>query len=290
MIWEGEVRRAAARRGVDAMVVDLDYSQSWLLAGLQATAAAPGLVRFKGGTCLRKCYFSDYRFSEDLDFSSVRAFHPDELVDWLHAAGQSVAERSGPDLLAAPVRTELVQDDSQGQMVQARAYYRGPLGWDGTPRGIRLDVTGSEALALPAVRRGLFHPYSDSVQLHGVLIDCYALEEILAEKIRAVCGQRRFAIARDIYDIHQLVTAGVDLAAVGPLIPAKFSARGVDVALVGRLHLAERAAAMEIDWQRRLAYLTSGADRVDFPSAWKTTLDSVDAVGALLNRGTVTGG
>jgi predicted nucleotidyltransferase component of viral defense system len=26
---------------------------------------------FKGGTCLRKCYFHDYRFSEDLDFTSV---------------------------------------------------------------------------------------------------------------------------------------------------------------------------------------------------------------------------
>lgn len=24
---------------------------------------------FKGGTCLRKCYFSNYRFSEDLDFT-----------------------------------------------------------------------------------------------------------------------------------------------------------------------------------------------------------------------------
>ncbi|WP_353616855.1 nucleotidyl transferase AbiEii/AbiGii toxin family protein [Cytophaga sp. FL35] len=26
---------------------------------------------FKGGTCLRKCYFPDYRFSEDLDFTST---------------------------------------------------------------------------------------------------------------------------------------------------------------------------------------------------------------------------
>jgi predicted nucleotidyltransferase component of viral defense system len=24
---------------------------------------------FKGGTCLKKCYFEDYRFSEDLDFT-----------------------------------------------------------------------------------------------------------------------------------------------------------------------------------------------------------------------------
>jgi predicted nucleotidyltransferase component of viral defense system len=28
---------------------------------------------FKGGTCLRKCYFPNYRFSEDLDFTSTDA-------------------------------------------------------------------------------------------------------------------------------------------------------------------------------------------------------------------------
>ena len=26
---------------------------------------------FKGGTCLRKCYYETYRFSEDLDFTVV---------------------------------------------------------------------------------------------------------------------------------------------------------------------------------------------------------------------------
>jgi predicted nucleotidyltransferase component of viral defense system len=26
-------------------------------------------LRFKGGTCLKKCYFADFRFSEDMDFT-----------------------------------------------------------------------------------------------------------------------------------------------------------------------------------------------------------------------------
>lgn len=33
---------------------------------------------FKGGTCLRKCYFEDYRFSEDLDFTAI---NPDFVLD-----------------------------------------------------------------------------------------------------------------------------------------------------------------------------------------------------------------
>ncbi|WP_134089972.1 nucleotidyl transferase AbiEii/AbiGii toxin family protein [Olivibacter sp. XZL3] len=38
---------------------------------------------FKGGTCLRKCYIPDYRFSEDLDFTSINPdFQLDEDLLW----------------------------------------------------------------------------------------------------------------------------------------------------------------------------------------------------------------
>ena len=35
---------------------------------------------FKGGTCLKKCYFETYRFSEDLDFTLVDASQVNEAV------------------------------------------------------------------------------------------------------------------------------------------------------------------------------------------------------------------
>ena len=42
---------------------------SYLLAGImQVDKLRDGLL-LKGGTALKKAYFSDYRFSEDLDFS-----------------------------------------------------------------------------------------------------------------------------------------------------------------------------------------------------------------------------
>ncbi len=57
---------------VDPMVIDLDYSLGWFLLGLRSMSDSfMGLI-FKGGTCLRKCYFSDYRFSEDLDFTATK--------------------------------------------------------------------------------------------------------------------------------------------------------------------------------------------------------------------------
>lgn len=69
MIPEAELRGLARRRNVDLMLLDLDYSLGCFLAGLGRQDLA-GRLRFKGGTCLRKCYFPDYRFSEDLDFTA----------------------------------------------------------------------------------------------------------------------------------------------------------------------------------------------------------------------------
>jgi len=72
MIPEVEIRRAAARLGVDPMLVELDYVLGCFLGALFGRPEAR-VLRFKGGTCLRKCYIPDYRFSEDLDFTLVSA-------------------------------------------------------------------------------------------------------------------------------------------------------------------------------------------------------------------------
>ena len=45
----------------------------WLLAGIYAQPTLSENWVFKGGTCLKKCYFETYRFSEDLDFTLIDA-------------------------------------------------------------------------------------------------------------------------------------------------------------------------------------------------------------------------
>jgi len=49
-------------------VLERDYCLAWFLCGLSESDLRPALA-FKGGTALKRCYFSDYRFSEDLDFT-----------------------------------------------------------------------------------------------------------------------------------------------------------------------------------------------------------------------------
>ena len=50
----GDLLQVAGRDGVDPMVVDLDYVLGCFLAALYRAEAPP--LRFKGGTCLRKCW------------------------------------------------------------------------------------------------------------------------------------------------------------------------------------------------------------------------------------------
>jgi predicted nucleotidyltransferase component of viral defense system len=48
--------------------LERDYCLAWFLVGLAQSPLREQLA-FKGGTLLRRCYFEDYRFSEDLDFT-----------------------------------------------------------------------------------------------------------------------------------------------------------------------------------------------------------------------------
>jgi predicted nucleotidyltransferase component of viral defense system len=257
------------------MVVDLDYALGWFLAALYGTAKSADLLRFKGGTCLRKCYFADYRFSEDLDFTATAALSPQALIEWAGRATRWAADHDGPDFAAAPARLEVVEDEYGSESYQVRVYYRGPLRWGGSPRAIRLDVTRAERLLLPAAARRLIHVYSDAEALGQAEIACYALGEILAEKIRALGGQRRFAISRDLYDIHQLVQAGVSVADVAPLLPAKLAARGIDVSALSVERMLENHAEFERDWRRRLSYLVSNASAMTFAAAWQSAVEAV---------------
>src|SRR5207302_9912709 len=79
MIDRREILEAASSFSLLPNVVEKDYVLGWILAGINANEElAEGWV-FKGGTCLKKCYFETYRFSEDLDFTLRNEEHLDEV-------------------------------------------------------------------------------------------------------------------------------------------------------------------------------------------------------------------
>lgn len=275
MIREAEVRRIAAAKKVDPMVIDLDYSLGWILLGMKNTSPdLLGLI-FKGGTCLRKCYFPDYRFSEDLDFTATTLISETEIKYVIESSISWILEQDGPDFYVEPIRFEIVDDEYGKESYQIRVYYRGPLNWGGSPRSIKLDVTRAEKVLLPTVERKIFHPYTDESLFETLELSCYSLEEVMAEKIRAIGGQRRFAISRDLYDISNLLDAGINLETVKQILPEKFRTKGVNLCSVDVRSLENRYSEFEYDWIRRLSYLVPNNQQA-FEKVWDRILGLIN--------------
>src|SRR3989338_1242151 len=67
-------------------IVEKDYALSYLLAGIAKQEKLTHSLVFKGGTALKKIFFGDYRFSVDLDFSTLNAPKKQVLEDDLQNA------------------------------------------------------------------------------------------------------------------------------------------------------------------------------------------------------------
>lgn len=80
MIKPGEIQQKARAVGVRDQQIEKDYILSWILFGVAKHEQLLKAIVFKGGTVLKKVYFKDYRFSEDLDFTLQNAEVPNEQI------------------------------------------------------------------------------------------------------------------------------------------------------------------------------------------------------------------
>ena len=69
MIARQDILDRAADWGLRPDVVEKDYVLGWILSVIGQNPETSTTWVFKGGTCLKKCYYETYRFSEDLDFT-----------------------------------------------------------------------------------------------------------------------------------------------------------------------------------------------------------------------------
>jgi len=187
-------------------VVEKDYVLGWLLAGIYGHDRLTEAWVFKGGTCLKKCYFETYRFSEDLDFTISHAAQLDAV--FLKTAFTEISERlydeTGLEIPADQLRFDVYRNKRDGLSCEGRIYYRGPLRRAAGFARIKLDLTVDEILVMPPAEREVGHSYSDRPE-SGIKARCYAYEELFAEKVRALAERTR---PRDLYDVVNLFRNG----------------------------------------------------------------------------------
>jgi len=250
-----EIREMAREFQLDPNIVEKDYALGWLLAGLAAHPSLTDQWIFKGGTCLKKCYFETYRFSEDLDFTLRDPAHLDAafLSECIADVARWVYEASGLELPESARKFEVFRNPRGKAAAQARIGYRGPLARVGEVPRIKLDLASDEALVLPPVRRRIHHPYSDDPE-EGLSALCYAYEEVFAEKMRALAERMR---PRDLYDVvhlHRRRDLQPDCVQVRTTLRRKCEFKGIEIPTFDAL--AERAerAELESEWANMLAH------------------------------------
>jgi len=91
MITQREISQLAYRLRMNDKVIEKDYVITWLLLAL-ADSELKDIIVFKGGTALKKIYFPDYRYSEDLDFTVVKETNSETLIDRLQKTLDKLAK------------------------------------------------------------------------------------------------------------------------------------------------------------------------------------------------------
>ena len=254
MIDRREILDIAGTYGLRPQIVEKDYVLGWVLAGIYEQATLAESWIFKGGTCLKKCYFETYRFSEDLDFTLTEPSHVDGdfLAGVFREVGEWIYERTGIEMPEKLHEFEIFENPRGTVSCQGKLSYRGPVSprAGGLPR-IKLDLTPDELLVRPPTKRVIFHDYSDA-PAEGIAVVCYAYEEAFAEKVRALGDRAR---PRDLYDVINLYRnseARPQPALLRDVLEQKCAHRGLPVPELGELD-AHREN-LEGSWQPMLGH------------------------------------
>jgi predicted nucleotidyltransferase component of viral defense system len=258
MITIDEIREVAARVQLTNIVVEKDYALGWLLWGINQHPQAKTEWVFKGGTCLKKCFFETYRFSEDLDFTFRGTVQPtvETLTAILSDISDRILEASGMEFPKQSIQFEIFENPRGSLSIQGGIKYRGPVRPNvgiAQMQRIKIDLTLDEPLILPPVIREVDHPYSD-LPSGGISILAYSYEEVFAEKVRALAQRLR---SRDLYDIvhlHRRLDLGPDRSIVRSTLERKCQLRGLAVPTIADIETHDNRALLESEWSNQLRH------------------------------------
>lgn len=218
-LLSNRLARAGGRRVVEA-VLERDYCLAWFLVGLSRSPLREALV-FKGGTALKRCYFGDYRFSEDLDFTLVEPRELEAILAGLEKVYAEVQRASG-----IVVRFDRTDRKSHQNSHTFYLSYEGPLP-AASPKEVKVDITIRERLVRPVEDRPVLRGYEEYADLpEDAPVRVYALEEIAVEKLVALTDKARNE-PRDLYDLWHLTSEGlIDFSTLIHELEEKLAFRG----------------------------------------------------------------
>ncbi len=238
----------AGGRRIPEAVIERDYVLAWFLTGL-ADHPLREVLAFKGGTALRRCWFEDYRFSEDLDFTLIRPVTLKDILAGLSDIFAAVETACG-------LQIAFEREDRHRHQNSHTFYlrYQGPLP---AANDVKVDITINEVLCFPLQDRPIYRTYSNFNDLpEGPTIKVYDIKEIVVEKLLALSDRARNE-PRDLYDLWYLFgSTDLRVAEMRAELDAKLSLRqrivsGMEQAIAAKEDRLRRL------WTTRLAHQMS---------------------------------
>ena len=218
MIPLAEINRFAERFHVAAETIEKDYVISWILLCLSNSRIGKDFI-FYGGTAIKRIYFEDHRFSEDIDLISSEKFHVDGLLNDLKNA--LVYARDEANLLLQVNEENVIVGQDRLQVYINYSAYDEIVG---AAKEIRVDFSMSMQLFGVVNNREIIKTYSDT-KGHNQELSVMSLNTILANKLGMLFDLTRNE-PRDLFDIHYLLQRAdqfdLDINHVGKIFQEKY--------------------------------------------------------------------
>ena len=260
MIKPGEIDRIAIKEGVRATQIQKDYIISWILWGLSRNKFLFDNLVFKGGTCLKKIYFKDYRFSEDIDFTLLDdAVDNDEVLMNFNGLFDNIYETARIQLQTEKGSFEIHRSSGS---IKFRIGFNGPHGND----YVKVDITRGEKILFDCGPKTVQNIYSDLDEENEINIKAYSLQEILIEKMAALMGR---TIPRDLFDFYFLTESeGIEMEEVYIEFITKAENKGHDPKTLLQ-KVTPKATIFKRDWEISLANQIKKENFPAFKEVWR---------------------
>ena len=258
------LQEARRRLGIPWEALERDYLLSWILAGISQAPVLRDTLVFKGGTALRKCYFGDYRFSEDLDFSTLKGIPTGNEMEGLIREVCGTAVRLLDEYAPVEITCERYTEREPHPGGQEAFAIRARFPWHSRLQTrVMVEVTMDERILRQPEKRQVIHDYGEPLSAE---VQVYPLEEVVAEKLRALLQQAAMfeargwsrSRARDYYDLWRVLGAyrdQMDLVGFDSLLREKCAVRGVSFAGPGDFFHDRMLAFVEETWEQSLGPL-----------------------------------
>jgi predicted nucleotidyltransferase component of viral defense system len=249
----------ARETGVRLDIVEKDYAITYLLAAISQTPGLGDATVLKGGTALRKIYYPDYRFSEDLDYSTRdhRPVNDNDLR--MGAAIQRMEENlhlRGPFQVQYEPLT--LRQPHPGDQVSYIVRVQFPTHRQPLCR-LKVEITVDEPVLLPIEKLPILHDFAESID---AAVPTYALAEIVAEKLRALLQSRqRLAVrgwgasrvCRDYFDLWSVLGREESLLpGISDLVQKKCTHRNVSFSSPDDFLVPELIEVAKTEWTQQL--------------------------------------